>query len=265
MDLWDSLTIMIRRWYVTLPVAVLCAIGTVYFSSLVDPEYVAEGVVFVKGPVVQEVFEAGVVKIEPRNPYLGTGGTDTFARILVEAAGSSATRGEFFDRGFEPTYDLSLDRREAIISVEVRANDPDLAIDTVSEVLSFLGFEAEDRQLSIDDADNLALITIETLSQSGVGEDKAAPRRVFGVLAAASLIVTVGTAFLVEGIIRHLRGDAQNWAVGIEATVAPRALEPLAVSLVSEDGRGAGPSGEDSGVSDSDRSTSRWSRRVEGQ
>ena len=80
----------------------------------------------------------GSLILEARNPYLGTGGTDTFARILVETVSSSGTRESFFDRGLVPAYELSLDRSEAIIDVEVRAESPELAVETVSEVLATL-------------------------------------------------------------------------------------------------------------------------------
>lgn len=197
MDLWQVLLILLRRWYVVIPVLLLTAYVASQASARVDPTYNAYAAVF--------------VYVE--NPA-GEGNPPTVqsAQAASVALGSPEVRQRLADAGLSPEYNVRARSRNPFIDVSVEAENPEVALETVRGVVALIPAEFASRPQIYAGRSSLAgqpggpRLAIEVLAGPAV-EDAAyeGRTRVIVVIAAVGLVAAVLLALLTELLVRAVR------------------------------------------------------------
>lgn len=142
MDVVDLMRILLRRWYLVLPVVSLVAVAAFSYSDRIEPEYQAQGSVLLLPPGAVAPDEAPVV-----NPWqaIGTDATIEALSVLVQSE-EFATRTAT-EVGVAPgdtfSYEVLTENRSAVVTVEATAESPEQAIAAASIVKAGLQRELD--------------------------------------------------------------------------------------------------------------------------
>jgi len=140
MDAVELFKVVLRRWYVVLPVLLLAAGGAFYAGKAVTADYEARAALLLLGPSVTPT-ESGGAFI---NPYRSAGTTAT-ADALDIVADSATTRLLMAEAGFEDlTYEVRADN--SILEIVVVAKSSEQAIGAVQFLQEFLENQLTQRQ-----------------------------------------------------------------------------------------------------------------------
>ncbi len=166
MDLWEATKILFRRWYITLPICVLAALGAYGAGSQMDPEYVASGV-----GILLPIDESGQQSIfglteEAENPWEAAGAVATLRSVAL-VLGADGVRSQIVDQGLAPTYSIEVEPRDPIVYLDVTDRNPDLALVTLDEMVLRLEDELDSRQSQVQ-APETRRFKLEILSQAEV-------------------------------------------------------------------------------------------------
>jgi capsular polysaccharide biosynthesis protein len=148
MDVFSIVRVLIRRWYVVLPLLFLAGIAAFGAASRMEPEYGASGSV-----VVIDRISAG----NPVGPA-----------VLAEIVQDGAIRNELRSRGADAGYQIAVGD-EGILKVVANSPDPQQAVNTVGAVLDMLAEQMESRQAAGDVSAELRA-KIEPLSRPVAAE-----------------------------------------------------------------------------------------------
>lgn len=103
MDIWDSLAMLLRRWYAVVPVLLVAALGACYVVLFMPPSFEARGQVVLLPPTTASTAEAS------SNPYLAFGSSlDITAGVVAESLMSDQTVESLSQVGLRSTYEVGL-------------------------------------------------------------------------------------------------------------------------------------------------------------
>jgi hypothetical protein len=223
--------IVIRRWYVAVPVVVLVLIiGTGLIASAA-PTYRASGSVVVlpydptnDPPLIYEEVRP------PRNPYAEIGGSlNTTAEVLAGAGRGDALRQRVVAEG--GTADFTVEKEEdfPILLIEATADRRAQAIDTVSAVADELEAELAARQerLNVPAEEQVALDVVllpERASELHTDRNRAVTVLI-AVGLAAVIAATVAAESIAQGRTRNRQAQAERAAADRAAWVAEQPRE----------------------------------------
>jgi hypothetical protein len=198
MDLLTTLRVLLRRWYLVLPVALvgLLLAGVVYVRM--TPNYEAIGSALLRNPI-------GVnQELASQNAYLGYGTLAVAGRVASDVVSTQAYRQQLEEQGFQADYELFLDTSTAapLIFSKVTAPTEQAAIESVTRTLAEVDLVLRGRQEAAG-APEATWITTDVVS-----EPEATPVNGSRIRAAGSFVVVGGLlalvlAFGVEALSRR--------------------------------------------------------------
>lgn len=205
MDFFDVIGVLVRRWWVTIPVFVI-GMGLVARAAMgVGTEYESTGTVIFL-PAAETIDYVGSEPVvQELNPYFVVGSTRTLARAVPIAVSSSDTRRAAYDQSLSPNYELELDPSEPIVYISAKGDSPEQSSDTLDFVLFELSRELRERQTADDLDPGVEIASMEIISDSRAIEDNSASVKVLGALGVATLLVTLMAVFGVEGFAERRR------------------------------------------------------------
>lgn len=204
MDLWQTLRILIRRWYVVLPLAILSVVAAQNVRAGVQPGYTVSAVGIVLPPDQARVNTPDGVEIRPVNPLLNlSGSTPVAAQALAVVARSRSFKSRIGVSGQLAAYTVSVLPREPIMNVSVESKDPDFALAAAQDVLRGLEEELDRQQGQPEPEQRLGFTVLSSPSITAV--DKS-PLRAFLVTLVVGLLATAALAIVVEALSTLQRG-----------------------------------------------------------
>lgn len=153
MDFWSTVRVLLRRWYVALPIFVvsLGLAGGVYLS--VSPQYESQGTLVLTAPAAGARVAVGdTIPAEKINPLLAFDGSlTTSAQIIIAAVADPAVAKQFSEVGGVPSsYEVSDGKLAGpFIVVVATAGSPSAAEATVAGVLEKANQELNSRQTEL--------------------------------------------------------------------------------------------------------------------
>lgn len=215
MDLWDVGRIVIKRWYVSVPVLVAALAMAVFMSGRIDPEYSTEASILLVAlgegdvevaPVVPDDPDSTLPALGSANPYLNfPSSLPTVAQATALAVSSDATRAEVAAAGFEPGYEVIVEARSPVLFVQVSSNDSDLAVATMDHVVGLIERDLEARQDAADVPED-ERITAELLARSEQGvADQGGRSRVRLAVAGLGVLLAIGAAVAFDAAVTRRR------------------------------------------------------------
>ena len=203
MDIWESAKIVVRRWYITVPILGIFLAAAFFLGGQIDPEYRASASMVILPRNTEEVVAFGA----PGGPtstnpldYLGGQTTLTALQLTLD---TDETREGLAAAGFSPAYTISVDTQDPLMLVEVLDRDAIVAQSTVDELVFRVQEELDALQAAVG-APASELLEIQVLGQTQV------PTEDYGARLRMRLILLVVGAMLASGAA--LLADA--WATG---------------------------------------------------
>ncbi len=198
MDLWELLMITIRRWKITVPVAILAFGGAFMAAQSTPPEYTADAAVGLIGAGFSVDPNTGEI-VEEDNPLVVANQGRTALAFTEKSVTSSDEKRSAVENGFSENYTVTLDRFNPILEIDVVATDPDTAVATAGYVVELIKADVIDTQvIAGEDDENLQLRPTELYVDEVAGEDVTPRSRMLVILLVIALMVTIGAAVLAD-------------------------------------------------------------------
>lgn len=190
MDLWTAAKILLRRWYVTLPVLLLGLAATLAVDSRLEPTYQATGSVVLVPPQVSNV----------ALPYGGIRNTTEVLERRLQAAPVGLI---LQSKGITASYAVENERDYPILNFVAEAETPQMAVNAVQELATQtseqlvrlqqdLGYPA-DQHIGMD-----VLVSPERATEL----NRARTRALFALILLSVAGATIA-ALIVEGVARR--------------------------------------------------------------
>lgn len=196
MDLLTLVRIMLRRWYVVIPVALLSllAAGATYAS--IEPTYQASGSVLLLNPQSQVDPASGKA-----NPYVGN--LTVAAKVVTVVLDSRESRLEFLRQGHRGVYTLGADPSSPIVVVTTIGDTAESARETTRTVMGAIDDVLTARQQDLGAPRSIFVTTQVVTPPSDALPLNGSRIRASLAILALGLAMTMGATFAVEGVIRQ--------------------------------------------------------------
>lgn len=190
MDAVELLRVVLRRWYVVLPVLLLTGAGAFFAGNAVTADYEAKAALLLLGPSVAATESGGAFV----NPYR-TAGTNATADALDIVADSTTTQLLMVEAGHDDvTYEVRADN--SIMEIVVVGSSPAESVAAVEFLQQYLETQLEQRQDAVDAPtdqrlafDVLAAAGTSTAIVEGVSRIRVAVLGAGGLLALALAVL----------------------------------------------------------------------------
>ncbi len=233
-DLFTTIRILARRWYVVLPALLLTVAGAAATMRAVAPTYEVSAAVVLLGPATAGAPVAGQPAPPPVNPYLEFGGAlETTGLILSRSLMSESTVDRLAAQGATATYEVGTGSEGGSPIVNVIATGPDqeAAKRTAAIVMAELRSELARRQVAAG-APASQFIRVEDVTRPDSATRTSGSRlRAVAAVMALGIALSFGLGFMAEAIAARRAGRAADPAPAPPsqaALSAPAASTPLA-------------------------------------
>ncbi|GEN79719.1 hypothetical protein [Actinotalea fermentans] len=206
MDIWTVLKACARRWYVFVPVLAL-TMGFAYAQmQAAPPAYLATSTATVTGPALVPGQQPGeVVEV---NPFETLGGSLTqTTKVLVALMDSTPKRDAFVAEGVTADFEVTQD--ESVVYFDVSGDDPDEVVASATRLVELLDVEMAALQGRALQAPESRIRAIAVSLPQTAQEDPIAGIRVFAVVGALGLILSVAAALVTDAVLQGRRRRAR--------------------------------------------------------
>jgi capsular polysaccharide biosynthesis protein len=240
-DFWDLTKLLVRRWYVAVPLLLLTAVGAVGLASTIKPDYIADSYVTMVPP---SVISTNANSGGKSNPWLDTGLT-TLGSAAIYTTQDTSVLDRLKREGYSDNVVLAFDGNSPIIKIEVTGNSKDQARGTSQQVAQMFSdnVKALQSEYSIPDAQ---LITTRRLDLGdNVKASTTKLKRAVIAVVGAGLLMTIALTAGVDAVL--------GWRSRRRSPLGGSVLAAQDVRRMKLD-RVGGPSGGTSSPGASDRS-----------
>lgn len=221
MDVWQITMATLRRWYIFAPLLALAGLGAYLVGESVQPEYEVTGTALIT---------PGTVSTEVPDPYGGRNQATTAVAIVLN---SPETQARLQAEGLVAAHEVTSRSNSTIMSVQVRADDPQVALAAGYRVFELAQEELSSRQAAVG-MPSAAQHRVEMLAEPSlmavVYDGKLRVQAVVGVLGASVALVTAVLFDDIVGLYRRRRAERRNR----RQEPAEPALDTLEVPLTRE-------------------------------
>lgn len=227
MDLWTTIWILFRRWYVTIPVLACSAAASAYVVSSMASEYQATASMVVLAPAVH-ITNGTVDKNTKSNPYLLFGGSqDVVATVLQTIMESDTARQGLKEQGVLGDWSLAASIGNGpVLHLSVTEKTAQGAVSSAQKILDAAKKNLADLQTQAgsppDQLIGVSVISAPTRARLLLGSKI----RVAAGLGAVGIGLTFGAAFAFESLARGRRARKARKAELVALSLGPDTREP---------------------------------------
>lgn len=201
MDFWKTMGVLLRRWYVSVPIFVVCLglAGGVFVAS--PTQYESTGTIVLTAPV-----SGGVTQLNPQNatgpgnPLLDFEGSLTITtQLLIESLSSPTVQAQIAAQGGTGTFQAGDGETGGpFVVIIADANSKALAERTVTLALNFASNELNQRQKALQAPASTFINTQVVVAATPATTKLSSKLKTSGAALAVGLILSLATAFAVE-------------------------------------------------------------------
>jgi hypothetical protein len=211
MDFWKTMGVLLRRWYVSVPIFGLSLLLGAGVFLAVPTQYESTGTLVLTAPT-----SGGVTQIDPKNatgpgnPLLDFGGSLTITtQLLIQSLSSPTVQQQIANKGGASTYQAGDGQTGGpFVVVIADANSPAQAERTVNLVLQTAKDELDQRQKALDAPASTYIVTQLVVAPTPATTKIGNRVKGGGIALALGLVVALASAFALESIMttRRRRG-----------------------------------------------------------
>jgi hypothetical protein len=216
-DFIDACKVILRRWYVAVPLLLLTFAGTYYAYTSASSNYTAKASLILISPPSRTLGEGDTetAAVCPTNPWCAGGDVLNLANVVSRQMDDPGLAGELLDPHPGASYEvlLNAENRSTIMELTTTARTPDDALDTLNDLIAQVDQTLTARQEkpigTSKTPDTVDLVTTDVLTKS----TQAAPQSGGKLRAAAAafglgIAITLGGVFLAESLAVSRRTKA---------------------------------------------------------
>jgi hypothetical protein len=219
MDFWKTMGVLLRRWYVAVPVFVISlGLGAGVFMT-VHTQYESTGTIVLTAPTAGAVTSTDPTKaVGPGNPLLDfEGSLTTTSQLLTQSLSSPTVAKQIASQGGVDTYQAGDGLTGGpFIVIIADATSPQAAERTVSLALKYAEDELNTRQKTLN-APTVTYIGTQVVVAPTPATTKIGGKvRAGGVALVAGLVVSLAAAFGLESMSNKRRRRAEEAELATE-------------------------------------------------
>ena len=197
MDFWDLTKLLVRRWYVSLPLMLSALAGTALLVVNIEPDHILTTyVVLVPPPGATEETAA----LQATNPWLSLGSAlAESAKLSIE--GEDVVDG-LKDQGLSDTYTVTVNPFSPIIDLEIVGDSPSQATSTANRLISLLDHNVQDLQ-ETQGAQPGTFTVVRQLPGIKLEESDSKVKRAAVAVGAAGLLLACALTIMIDALVRR--------------------------------------------------------------
>jgi len=215
-DFIDACKVILRRWYVAVPLLLLTFAGTYFAYTTASANYSAKGSLILILPPARALGEGENAQFCPTNPWCAGSDVLSLANVTARTMDDPDVAEQILDPHPGADYDvvLNADNRSSIMELTATAPTPQEALATLEELRGQVEKELNDRQIERDGAVDESVSRLDLVRASPVTMANQARPQSGGKLRAAAaafalgIAMTLGGTFLAESIAVSRRAKA---------------------------------------------------------
>ena len=197
MDFWDLTKLLVRRWYLSLPLMLSTLAGTAVLVVNIEPDHIlTTHVVLVPPPGATEETAA----LQATNPWLSLGSA------LAESAKLSIEGEDVIDgldeKGLSDTYTVTVNPFSPIIDLEIVGNSSEQATETADRLISLLDRNVQQLQ-ETQGAQPGTYTVVRQLPGIKLEESDSKVKRAAVAVGAAGLLLASGLTVMIDALLRR--------------------------------------------------------------
>ena len=209
MDVWGAITVLVRRFYLTVPiVGIALVLGSLY-ASKTAPEYHGSASVVMIGPTAVVAKDVP----QPVNPYATLGTATVVAAIQIDAS-SVQSLTQIVQAGNSTNFSIVQNGKTPILDIATTSRSPRQALSTATQLISIIQADLATRQQPYTSV-KANQVTLQVLSPATVGgADKSAKKKALTIAIGIAVVLGILITLLVDGILRSRsrgRRDGPIW------------------------------------------------------
>lgn len=230
LDVWEAMRVLLRRWWVVVPLLLITVLFALRLSERVQPEYSASATLVMLAPYRTN----GETGVATSNPFLNfSGSLTTTAYVIQSALDRDEVRLQVAREGFASNYNVGPETRGTqgdvrstpLVVVSVTTDAPGQATATVNRVVELFQAELRTRQAALgtprDETITSQVIApaVRAISSGSGGKRVLYTVSALGLLAAALAALAVDAAIvrLTAHRARRLAAKAAAWPKSLQS------------------------------------------------
>jgi capsular polysaccharide biosynthesis protein len=196
-DFWDLTKLLVRRWFVAVPLLLLTAAGAVGLAVTVKPDYIADSYITLVSPRT-----AAPATSTARNPWLDMGVTALGSAAIYSTQDASVLE-PLVRQGYSDNFTMAFDGNTPIIKIEVTAASKQQATATAQE-LADLFKQSVDALQQEHAVTSDQMITVQRLDKGdNVKSSTTKLKRAVIAVIGAGLLLTIALTATVDAILQR--------------------------------------------------------------
>jgi len=193
-DLWDFFKVLVRRWYLTVPLLAVTAFMASNAAKGVEPTYTAS----VSGVFLEPAVALPADQLSP-NPW-AQAGVGTTASAVVDSIMNPVAQSAVVADGFSGEYTVLLASRSVLFTVYAPAPTPEEATATLNHIIDLLQEDLQEKQSQYNVPDDQQIL-IQITSGKSLVTTRDGLQRVVAVVAGLGVVATATFVIIVDSIL----------------------------------------------------------------
>lgn len=215
MDFWKTMGVLLRRWYVAVPVFLISVGLAVGVFMTVHTQYESTGTIVLTAPTAGAVTSTDPAKaVGPGNPLLDfEGSLTTTSQLLTQSLSSPTVAKQIAAEGGVDSYQAGDGLTGGpFIVIIADAASPQVAERTVALALKYAQDELEARQKTLNAPSTTYIGTQSVVSPTPATTKIGGKVRAGGVALVLGLVLSLAAAFGIESIVTNRRRRGEDAA-----------------------------------------------------
>ena len=216
MDVWGAILVLIRRFYLTVPIAALTLFGGYAYAHKVAPEYHASSSVVILGPTATATADKNAPP-PPANPY-ATMNLSTLLTTLQIDATTQSTLQSIRAAGGTTNFSMGTLNKSSVVQITATSTDPKQAITTAGEIVNLLRADLANRQKPYT-TQQAYQVTAQVIGAPSLGAlDTKARTRAEAISLGAALVFTIILVLIIDAVLANrARGRRRHQTLAQDA------------------------------------------------
>jgi capsular polysaccharide biosynthesis protein len=219
LDIWGAITVLVRRYYFSVPLLALGFVLAYTYTQNIKPEYHASASVLLVGPTA--VVSKDVP--QPINPYASLGAGTVAAAVELDMT-TTETLNEIRAAGNSTQFSVNNFTASTItlfpiISIATTADTPQRAVSTANQIVTIIQAHLAARQKPYVPAANQQ-ITAQVISDArGASTDATSKKKARYVAIGVGLVGSIVLTLLGDAMLKARARRRRVWAVDSEGVM----------------------------------------------